>query len=631
MGLPEGGDHRAGAGGLGVGAGFLAVDPLDRLDLGAVAAEHLLHGQADLADRGLGASGVDGQGQEVACPARAVLQRLQGGLGGGRIALGLQAGQLLQLLGADRAVVDLQHRDVVGDLGLVAIDADHALAIGVDAGLGLGGGFLDAQLGDALLDSLGHAASGLDFLDVGQRLLGQVVGQALDVIAAAPGVGDAGRAALHLQEQLGVARDARREVGRQGQGLVQGVGVQALGLAVHGRHGFDAGARDVVEHVLGRQRPTAGLAVRTQRERAIVLRIELALHQAGPQQACGAHLRHFHEVVHADRPEERQARGELVDAHAGCDTGAGVFDAVGQGVGQLQVGRRSGLLHVIAADRDRVELGHVRRGEGEDVRDDPHRGRGRIDVGVPHHELFEDVVLDRPRELVGADALFLGRDDVERQDRQHRAVHGHRHAHLVERDPAKERAHVEDRVDGYARHADVALHPLVVAVIAPVSGEIERDRQAHLTRREVATVEGVGVFRRREACVLPHRPGVGDVHGRVGTADERRDTWEAAGEVEVGHVIGVESRGDRDTLGRVPGLAFRGGCGSDLGEVDGGEVGELAHGLKLPRRRRRSAPAPRPGSGCRGQAGGRRDRRRRRRSRRASQPPASCRRHWGRR
>jgi hypothetical protein len=36
------------------------------------------------------------------------------------------------------------------------------------------------------------------------------------------------------------------------------------------------------------------------------------------------------------------------------------------------------------------------------------------------------------------DALFLGGDDVERHDRQHGAVHGHRHAHLVERDAVEQ-------------------------------------------------------------------------------------------------------------------------------------------------------------------------------------------------
>jgi hypothetical protein len=74
----------------------------------------------------------------------------------------------------------------------------------------------------------------------------------------------------------------------------------------------------------------------------------------------------------------------------------------------------------------------------EDVADDPHRGRRRIDVGVADHELFEDVVLDGPGQLLRRHALFLGGDDVQRHHRQHRAVHGHRHRHLVERDAVEQ-------------------------------------------------------------------------------------------------------------------------------------------------------------------------------------------------
>ena len=131
--------------------------------------------------------------------------------------------------------------------------------------------------------------------------------------------------------------------------------------------------------------------------------------------------------------------------------GAEVLDAVGQRVGELEVGGRPGLLHVVAGDRDRVEPRHVLGGVAEDVADDPHARGRRVDVGVADHELLEDVVLDGPGELLGLDALLLGRGDVERHDRQHRAVHGHADAHLVERDAVEQRAGVVDRVDRHAR------------------------------------------------------------------------------------------------------------------------------------------------------------------------------------
>ena len=222
------------------------------------------------------------------------------------------------------------------------------------------------------------------------------------------------------------------------------------------------GAHHVVEDVLRGQRPAGGLAMRAQRQRARVLRIEL-LHQLGPQQPRGAHLGDFHEEVHADRPEERQPRREAVDVEAGGEAGAHIFDAVGERIGELEVLRRAGFLHVIAGDRDRIELRHVLRGVGEDVGDDPHRGRRRIDVGVAHHELFQNVVLNGAREFFRRHALFLGRRDEQRQDRQHRAVHGHRHAHLVERDAGEQRAHVVDGIDRDAGHADVAGHARMIA------------------------------------------------------------------------------------------------------------------------------------------------------------------------
>ena len=163
-------------------------------------------------------------------------------------------------------------------------------------------------------------------------------------------------------------------------------------------------------------------------------------------------------------------------------------------------------------------------------------GRGRIDIGVAHHEFFEDVVLDRARQLRVRHALFFGRDDVERQHRQHRAVHGHRHAHLVERDAGEQRAHVVDRIDGDARHADVAGHARMIAVVAAVGGEIEGDGEALLPGGEIAPVEGVGILRGGEAGILPDGPGLRRVHRGVGAAQERRLAGIGVEEIEPGEI-----------------------------------------------------------------------------------------------
>ena len=268
-----------------------------------------------------------------------------------------------------------------------------------------------------------------------------------------------------------------------------------------------------------------------QRQRALVLRVE-RLHQLGPEQARGAQLRHLHEIIHADAEEERQPRREAIDGEVRGQPGAHIFDAVGQRIGELEIGGRAGFLHVIAGNRDRIELRHMRRGVGENIGDDAQRRFWRIDIGVAHHEFFEDVVLDGAGEFFRRHALFFRRHDIERQHRQHGAVHGHRHRHLVERNAGEQRAHVVDRIDRHARHADVAGDARVVAVIAAVGGEIEGDREALLAAGEIAAVEGVGILRRGEAGILPDGPWLGDVHGRVGAAQERRDAGIA---VEVGN------------------------------------------------------------------------------------------------
>ena len=153
------------------------------------------------------------------------------------------------------------------------------------------------------------------------------------------------------------------------------------------------------------------------------------------------------------------------------------------------------------------------------------------------------------------DALLLRRDDVERHHRQDGAVHGHRHAHVVERDAGEQGAHVVDRVDRDARHADIARNARMVGIVAAVGREIEGDRQALLPGREVAPVEGVRILRRREPGILAHGPRLVDVHRRVGAAQEGRQARIGVEEVESGPVLGPVGRFYRNRLRRQPGRA----------------------------------------------------------------------------
>ena len=273
---------------------------------------------------------------------------------------------------------------------------------------------------------------------------------------------------------MGIAGDAGREIGGQRDGFVERVGVQALGVAQGGGHGLDAGTGDVIKRILFGERPTRSLRVRAQRHGLGVLGVELLDH-LGPQQTTGTHLGDLHEQVFTLRPEEGETGSEGVDIDAGLDAGAQVFETVGQGVGQLQVGGGTRLLHVVTRDRDGVKLGHFLRGELEDVCDDPHRGQRRINVGVAHHVFLQDVVLDRARELVQFHALLKGGDDVERQHRKHGTVHRHGNADTVERDAGEERLHIDDRIDGDTGLAHVTDHAGVIAVVAAVGGQVEGD------------------------------------------------------------------------------------------------------------------------------------------------------------
>ena len=252
-----------------------------------------------------------------------------------------------------------------------------------------------------------------------------------------------------------------------------------------------------------------------------------------PEDARRTHFGDFHEVVLANRPEEREPLCEIIDGKPRLDARTDVLKAVREGVAELDVRRCARLLHVVARDGDAVELRHVLRRVLEDVADDAHGHLRRVDVGVAHHEFFQDVVLNRARHDLLVDALLLARDDEEGEDRQHGAVHRHGDGHLVERDAREEDVHIEHGADRDACLAHVADDARVVRIIAAMRREVKRDRESLLPRSEVAAVECVGLLGGRKACVLAYRPRTEDVHRGVRTAQARRN---AARKVEMVHV-----------------------------------------------------------------------------------------------
>ena len=190
-----------------------------------------------------------------------------------------------------------------------------------------------------------------------------------------------------------------------------------------------------------------------------------------------------------------------------------------------------------------------------------------------------------PASLSWADALLFRRDDIARQHRQHGAVHGHRHGHLVQRDIREQDLHVLDAVDRDARLADIADDARMVAVIAAMGREVEGDRQAHLTGREVRLVELVALLGRGEAGVLPDRPGTVRVHGRPWPTGVGRKAGERF-QLQPGQIVSRIERLDGDAFRRVPDQGVRRGAtgvlGCQRGPVGQRLLGEINHGTIPP-------------------------------------------------
>ena len=72
------------------------------------------------------------------------------------------------------------------------------------------------------------------------------MGQRFDIIGPAQRIDAAGQLRFMLEDQLGVARDAGREFGRQRNGLVEGIGVQRLRAAQHGGQRLVAVVRTIL-------------------------------------------------------------------------------------------------------------------------------------------------------------------------------------------------------------------------------------------------------------------------------------------------------------------------------------------------------------------------------------------------
>ena len=206
----------------------------------------------------------------------------------------------------------------------------------------------------------------------------------------------------------------------------------------------------------------------------------------------------------ADRPEHR--REPVVGDLPRLPHRVQHADRGGQRVRDLLHRRRPCLLEVVAAHVDRVPQRDPLRAERDHVDDQPPARHGREDVRAPAQVLLDDVVLGRPPQLRGLDALPFGVGDVEPEQPRRGGVDRHRRVHLARRDPVEELLHVPEVGDGDADLADLAPRQRIVGVVAGLRGQIERDGQPGLALGEVRPVQAVRRLGRRMARVRPHQP-----------------------------------------------------------------------------------------------------------------------------
>ena len=163
-------------------------------------------------------------------------------------------------------------------------------------------------------------------------------------------------------------------------------------------------------------------------------------------------------------------------------------DRGGESVGDLLDRGGAGLLEVVAADVDRIPLGHVVDREGDHVHRETPRGLGREDVGAAAQVLLDDVVLGGARQRGVVNALLVGERQVEAPDPRRGGVDRHRGVHLGEGYAGQQLAHVAEVGDRHPDLADLARRQGRVGVVAGLGRQVERDGEAGLALVEVAPV-----------------------------------------------------------------------------------------------------------------------------------------------
>ena len=146
--------------------------------------------------------------------------------------------------------------------------------------------------------------------------------------------------------------------------------------------------------------------------------------------------------------------------------------------------------------------------------------------------------MDRAGQLILAHALFFGGHNVAGQDRQYRAVHGHRDRYLVQRNAIEQSFHIQHTVDRHAGFADVPLDPRVIRVVTPVGRQIKGHRDTLTTSSQCLAVKRVRRLCGTEPGVLTDGPGAAGIHRGFDPAHIGRKARQAVLECDVLNIVG---------------------------------------------------------------------------------------------
>ena len=207
------------------------------------------------------------------------------------------------------------------------------------------GGAVDLVLHEP--HGLGRPAKLRDLIDIipGRGL--DLIGEGFHVVTPAQGVCRARDPRLVRHDLLGAKGDLRRLFRREGQRLVEAVGVERLGPAQDPCQGLDRHPNHVVHRLLGREGRARRLCVEPEPARLVGGVVALP-HQPSPQAAGRPELGDFFQQVVVGREEEREPGSEVLQNNARRERPLHVLEAVGQGEGDLLRGRRAGLPDVVA-------------------------------------------------------------------------------------------------------------------------------------------------------------------------------------------------------------------------------------------------------------------------------------------